>query len=165
MTDASGWFVLIGVLGGAALTGTVSLTMATLNHRWADSDQQRSASEEAERSSAERLRATFRDYLVATNAYYHAVHHMHELGKRRGKGFDTWLERHYQDLQEKYQYLTINAARTVRELAREYNQVLYGLRDAATAFDERSWSRLNPETNTARERLRTAMRADLGIDD
>ena len=161
MTDTSGWFAL----AGAAVTGVFGLALASMNHRWASRDHERADQVRESRSGGERLRAAFRDYLVATNAYDHAVQEMHELGARRDDDFDTWLRSDYQALQEKYQYMTILADGDVRRLAREYNRVLYGLRDAATDYDEKRWTELRPETNKSRERLRTAMRAAIRTSD
>ncbi len=87
------------------------------------------------------------------------------MGSSRGDDFDTWVRKEYQALQEEYQYLTISAGSEVRQLAREYDMVLYGLRDAAADFDEDRWSELRAETHKSRERVRVAMRAELGIYD
>ena len=51
----------------------------------------------------------------------------------------------------------------VRQLARAYDIVLYGLRNAAADFDDDRWSELRTETHKSRERVRVAMRAELGI--
>jgi hypothetical protein len=107
----------------------------------------------------------FHDYLIATNAYYHAVHQMHELGRSRNDDFDIWVRKEYQALQEEYQYLTIGAGNEVRQLTRAYDIVLYALRDAAADFDEEQWSKVHAETNKSRERVRVAMRAELDIHD
>lgn len=165
MTDSSAWFALSGALGGILLTGGVTLATTILNHRWSEKASQRSHREQETREAAERLRGVFHDYLVATNAYYHAVHQMHELGRSRNDDFDTWVRKEYQALQEEYQYLTISAGNEVRLLARAYDMVLYSLRDAVVAFDENAWTRYRAETHKSREEVRVAMRAELGISD
>ncbi len=163
MTDTSAWFALAGALGGIVLTGGFTLINAIVNHRWSERASERSNREQEAREAAARLRGVFHDYLVATNAYFHAIDQMHELGRSRSDDFDTWARREYQALQEEYQYLTISAGNEVRQLARQYDVVLYGLRDAATDFDEDRWSELRLETHKSRERVRVAMRAELGI--
>jgi hypothetical protein len=165
MTNSSAWFALVGALGGIVLTGGFSLTTAILNHRWSERASERSGAEQKTREGTDRLRNIFHDYLVATNAYYHAVHQMHELGRSRGDAFDTWVRKEYQALQEEYQYLTISASKEVRQLARAYDMVLYALRDAAADFDEEKWSKMRDETHKSRERVRAAMRAELRIYD
>ena len=79
MTDNSAWFALAGALGGILLTGGITLATAILNHRWSEQAGERAHQEQESREAADRLRGVFHDYLVATNAYYHAVHQMHEL--------------------------------------------------------------------------------------
>jgi hypothetical protein len=163
MTDTSAWFALAGALGGIVLTGGFTLTTTILNHRWSERASERSNREQESREATDRLRGVFHDYLIATNAYYHAIHQMHELGTSRNDDFDTWARKEYQALQEEYQYLTISAGNEVRRLARAYDMVLYALRDAAASFDEDEWTKLRPETHKSRERVRVAMRAELGI--
>ena len=164
MTNASAWFALAaGALGGIVLTGGFSLTSAAFNHRWTERASRRMDSDQQMRATAERLRGIFRNYLVATNAYYHAVHRMHITALRGGK-FDRWedVRQEYKALQEEYQYLTICAGEDVRRCAREYDVALYALADAAKDGDNKRWSKLEPETHTFRERVRVAMRAELG---
>jgi hypothetical protein len=163
MTDSSAWYALSGALGGILLTGGFTLATTVLNHRWSEKSSERSHRDQETREAAERLRGVFHDYLVATNAYYHAVHQMHELGRSRSEDFDTWVRKEYQALQEEYQYLTISAGNEVRLLARAYDMVLYALRDAAVAFDEDAWAKCRVETHKSREEVRVAMRAELGI--
>jgi hypothetical protein len=163
MTNTSAWFALAGALGGIVLTGGFTLVNAILNHRWSERAGERSNRDQEAREAAARLRDVFHDYLVATNAYYHAVDQMHELGRSRSDDFDTWVRKEYQALQEEYQYLTISAGSEVRQLARAYDIVPYGLRNAAADFDEDRWSELRTETHKSRERVRVAMRAELGI--
>lgn len=139
MTNTDAWFALVGALGGIVLTGGITLTSAVLNHRWSERASERSSHEQEAREIAERLRGVFHDYLVATNAYYHAVHQMHELGSSRGDNYD--------------------------KLARAYDIVLYALRDAAVNFDENQWSTLRSETHQSREKVRKAMRAERGVED
>lgn len=165
MTNSSAWFALVGALGGILLTGEFTLANAILSHRWSELASERSLRRQEAREAADRLRGVFHDYLVATNAYYHAVHQMHELGQSRDADFDTWVRKEYQVLQEEYQYLTISAGAEVRRLARAYDMVLYALRDAAVDFDEEAWSKFRDETHKAREKVRVAMRAELGIYD
>ena len=76
----------------------------------------------------------------------------------------------YEDLREKitalqdaYVYLTISAGSDVRQLAQSYNKTLYDLADAARAADSGGWNTLQPETRRARDLVRTAMRAELGV--
>ena len=166
MTNASAWFALAGALGGIALTGTFSLTTAVLNNRWAERTGQRTLREQHVKETADRLRAVFHDYLVATNAYYHAVHQVH-IAALRGDKFDRWedVRDEYRTLQEEYQYLTILAGDQVRMLARAYDVALYDLADAAKDGDNKRWSKLEPETHKARDRVRIAMRAELGTPD
>ena len=78
MTDSSAWYALSGALGGILLTGGFTLATTVLNHRWSEKASERSHRDQKTREAAERLRGVFHDYLVATNAYYHAVHQMHE---------------------------------------------------------------------------------------
>jgi hypothetical protein len=165
MTDNSAWFALAGALGGILLTGGITLANAILNHRWSEQASARTHHEQERRDAADRLRGVFHDYLVATNAYYHAVHQMHELGRSRSDDFDTWVRKEYQALQEEYQYLTISAGTEVRRLARAYDVVLYALRDAAVSFDEDAWAEFRAETHKSREKVRVAMRTELGIFD
>jgi hypothetical protein len=165
MADTSAWFALAGAVGGIVVAGGFSVTTAVLTHRWSERASERSGRAQERRETADRLRGVFHDYLVATNAYYHAVHRMHELGRSRSDDFDTWVRKEYQALQEEYQYLTISASGAVRQLAREYDMVLYGLRDAVADFDEDKWAELHAETHKSRERVRVAMRAELGIYD
>ena len=165
MTDSSAWSALAGALGGILLTGGFTLATTVLNHRWSAKADERVRREQETRDATERLRGVFHDYLVATNAYYHAIHQMHELGKSRGDDFDVWARKEYQALQEEYQYLTISAGNEVRRLARAYDMVLYALRDAAVAFDEDAWEKYRLETHKSREEVRVAMRAELGVYD
>jgi hypothetical protein len=165
MTDTSAWFALTGALGGILLTGGFTLATTILNHRWSERASERSGREQETRETADRLRSVFHDYLVATNAYYHAVHQMHELGRSRDDEYDTWVRKEYQALQEEYQYLTISAGSQVRQLARAYDMVLYALRDASASFNEDEWSEVRSETHKSRERVRKAMRAELGVDE
>ena len=90
---------------------------------------------------------------------------MHELGRSRSNDFDTWVRKEYQALQEEYQYLTISAGSTVRQLAREYDMVLYALRDAVADFEDDKWAESQAETHKSRERVRVAMRSELGVCD
>jgi hypothetical protein len=156
---------LAGALGGILLTGGFTLATTVLNHRWSAKTDERVRREQETRDVTERLRGVFHSYLVATNAYYHAIHQMHELGKSRGDDFDVWARKEYQALQEEYQYLTISAGNEVRRLARAYDMVLYALRDAAVAFDEDAWDKYRLETHKSREEVRVAMRAELGVYD
>jgi hypothetical protein len=165
VADTSAWFALAGAVGGIVLTGGFSLTTAVLTHRWSERAGERSGGAQERRETADRLRGVFHDYLVATNAYYHAVHQMHELGRSRSNDFDTWVRKEYQALQEEYQYLTISAGSTVRQLAREYDMVLYALRDAVADFEDDKWAESQAETHKSRERVRVAMRAELGVCD
>jgi hypothetical protein len=165
MTDNSAWFALAGALGGILLTGGITLATTILNHRWSEQASQRERREQESREASDRLRGVFHDYLVATNTYYHAVHQMHELGRSRSDDFDTWVRKEYQALQEEYQYLTISAGGEVRRLARAYDMVLYALRDSAVAFDEDAWTTFRADTHKSREKVRVAMRAELGIFD
>lgn len=43
--------------------------------------------------------------------------------------------------------------------------VLYALHDAAVAFDEDAWTKYRVQTHKSREKVRVAMRAELGIHD
>ena len=61
--------------------------------------------------------------------------------------------------------MTISAGTEVRRLARAYDVVLYALRDAAVSFDEDAWAEFRAETHKSREKVRVAMRAELGIFD
>jgi hypothetical protein len=162
MTNSSAWFALAGALGGIFLTGGFTLITAALNHRWTS----RADREQELRSTKDRVRDVFHDYLIATNAYFHAVDRMH-IKALRDEEFDPWEDarEEYKALQEQYQYLTISAGDEVRRLARSYDMVLYGLADAVRDSDEERWSELRSETHKARDRVRVAMRAELGVSD
>ena len=160
MANSSAWFALAGALGGIVLTGGFTLITAVMSHRWTtQTDRLQDL-----RSAKERLRDVFHDYLIATNAYFHAVDRMH-IKALRDKEFDPWedVREEYKALQEQYQYLTISASDEVRQLARAYDMVLYGLADAVRGSDEERWSELRSETHKARERVRVAMRGELGV--
>jgi hypothetical protein len=160
MANSSAWFALVGALGGITLTGGFTLMTAVLSHKWA---AQADYAQEL-RSAKDRLRDIFHDYLIATNAYFHAVDRMH-IKALRDEEFDPWedVREEYKALQEQYQYLTISAGDEVRNLARAYDMVLYGLADAVRGSDEERWSVLRSETHKARDRVRVAMRAELGV--
>lgn len=162
MANSSAWFALVGALGGIVLTGGFTLITAILNHRWT------SKAERAQeiRSLKDGLRGVFHDYLIATNAYFHAIDRMH-IKALRDEEFDPLEDprEEYKALQEQYQYLTISAGNEVRWLARAYDMVLYGLADAVRDSDEEKWLSLRTETHKARDRVRVAMRAELGVSD
>lgn len=162
MANSSAWFALAGALGGILLTGGFTLVTAVLSHRWASQSDRA----QALRSAEDRLRDIFHDYLIATNAYFHAVDRMH-IKVLRDEKFDPWedVREEYKGLQEQYQYLTISAGSEVRNLARAYDMVLYGLADAVRSSDEERWSVLRSETHKARDRVRVAMRTELGVSD
>ncbi len=61
--------------------------------------------------------------------------------------------------------MTISAGSEVRRLAHAYDVDLYKLRDATVAFNENAWTKLDKKIHESRERVRVAMRAELGIYD
>jgi hypothetical protein len=173
MTNASAWFALAGALGGVALTGAASLRIAALTHRWGEQARSRADREQELRAVRDQLRGASHDYLVATNQFYQAVHQMY-LKALDNKKFHPWedVREAYTALQDGYTYLTISAGAEVRKPARAYNVALYALADATRASDEdtlskleEAWSKLEPESREARERVRAAMRAALDVSD
>ncbi|MFI5897557.1 hypothetical protein ACIA5D_46470 [Actinoplanes sp. NPDC051513] len=164
--SAGAWFALAGALGGVALTGAVGLGTAALTHRWNEQARSRAAHEEEARAMRNQRREACHHYLVATNSFYQAVDQMYRKALRREQ-FDP--REHTRTaitaLQDAYVYLTISTGAAVRQLARTYNMVLYDLEIAARAAEEATWSQLEPKTHLARDELRAAMRAELGIVD
>jgi hypothetical protein len=135
--SASGWFALVGALGGVALTGAVGLRTATLTHRWNEQARSRAVQEEDARAMRNQRREACHHYLVATNAFYQAVDQVYRMALR-GEQFDP--REHTRTaitaLQDAYVYLTISTGAAVRQLARAYNMVLYELERAARAAQE-----------------------------
>jgi len=68
-------------------------------------------------------------------------------------------------LQDTYVYLTISCGARVRTLAHSYNQALYAVHGVAEKADKDKWDELYPKTSHAREELREAIRAELGVKD
>jgi hypothetical protein len=66
-------------------------------------------------------------------------------------------------MQNAYVDLTITCGAQVRKLADHYHAKLYALRLVAQAAEKAYWSTLNESQRQAREDLRDAMRAELGV--
>ena len=166
MTNASAWFALGGVLGGVALTGTISLVNAVLSHRWNEQTRIQTDRQQETRAVIDRRREACHNYLVAANLYYQAADQLY-LKARRGEELDP--DEHVRTaliaLQDAYVYVTISCGRDVRQLARFYNKTLYDLWHSAEEADGEANSTVKSETRKARERLRDAMRVELGIQD
>jgi hypothetical protein len=153
-------------VGGAALAGAISLVTSALNHRWSERARSREADEGDARAIRDQRREACHRYLVATNSFYQAVDQVYRKGLR-DEEFDA--REHAREaittLQDTYVYLTISTGSEVRELARAYNRALYALEESARYADSDSWASLEPQTHRARDHLRAAMRAELGIAD
>jgi hypothetical protein len=165
-TSTNEWFLLAGTLGGVALTGTIGLVTAALNHRWNEQARSRAVNEVDTRAIRDQRREACHNYLVCTNQFYQVIDQVYRKALR-GEEFDT--REHAREaitaLQDAYVYLTISARAAVRRLARAYNMVLYDLEEAARAANEDCWANLEPQTHRARDQLRAAMRGELGIAD
>jgi hypothetical protein len=162
MADSSAWFALAGALGGVTLTGALGLITAGLNHRW----DERARIKQQAQAAQEQRRKVSHDYLVAANSYWLTVEQLYARALR-GEEFDRveYLKRAISALQDTYNYLTITCGEAVRQLAHAHNQALYSARNAAEAADEAKWAELYPRTLKARDTLRTAIRAELGVQD
>jgi hypothetical protein len=166
MTTASAWFALVGALGGVALTGTIGLVTAGLNHKWGEDARIQTAHEEQIRAMRDQRREVCHNYLLAANSYWLAVEQLY-IKTLRGDEFDSneHMRSAITALQDAYVYLTISSGARVRDLAGSYNQTLYAARRAGQTADETQWAELEPVTRRARADLREAMRAELGVQD
>jgi|SRR5215469_8902332 len=166
MTTASAWFALVGALGGVALTGTIGLVTAALNHKWGEQTRVEMAREQQIRAVRDQRREVCHNYLVAANSYWLAIEQLY-VRSRRGDEFDSnaHMGTAIAALQDAYVYLTISCGGRVRDLAGSYNQTLYAARRAGQTADEQKWAELEPVTRRARADLRGAMRAELDVQD
>jgi len=166
VADASAWVVLAGALGGVALTGALGLVTAAQTHRWNERTRVQTAREQEVRDLRDQRRQASHSYLVATNEFYLAVDQVYlKSGRGEHPDPDEHRRAEMKELQNAYVELTITAGAEVRKRARAYNKALYALEKAAQQADQHAWSELEPETHRARNHLREAMRAELGIPD
>ncbi len=166
MTNASAWFALAGVLGGVTLTGVIGLVTAGLTHRWGEQARVGTDREQRIRAIRDQRREVCHKYLVATNSFWQALDQLYQKACRDEEVDPVeHLRMANTALQDAYVYLTISCGADVRQLAHSYNESLYALRPAAQAADETAWSELGDETSGARENLRKAIRAELGVED
>lgn len=166
MTNASAWFALAGVLGGVTLTGVIGLLTAGFTHRWGEQARVDTHREQHIRAIRDQRREVCHKYLVATNSFWQALDQLYQKACRDEEVDPVeHLRVANAALQDAYVYLTISCGADVRQLAHSYNESLYALRPAAQAAEETAWSELGDETSGARENLRKAIRAELGVED
>jgi len=166
MSNASAWFALAGVLGGVTLTGVIGLVTAGLTHRWGEQARVDTDREQRIRALRDQRREVCHKYLIAANSFWQALDRLYQTACG-GEEVDPveHLRAANTALQDAYVYLTISCGADVRQLAHSYNGSLYALRPGAQAGDETAWSELGDKTSEARENLREAIRAELGVDD
>jgi hypothetical protein len=70
MADSGAWITLAAALGGVALTRTLSLATAVLNHRWSEQARLEADHEQETRAVRDQRREACHNYLVATNSFY-----------------------------------------------------------------------------------------------
>lgn len=166
MTNASAWFALGGVLGGAVLTGAMAFLKAHFDHKWSEEDRIATQHEQESRTMRDQRREVCHDYLVKTNSFRQAINQLHDMV---GRGADVNADEHTRSAhlaeQDAYVYLTISCGAAVRELARQYNSKLWDLWQAAQGPDQDAWNETNGESYEARRRVREAMRRELGVSD
>lgn len=166
MAYASAWFALGGVLGGVTLTGLIGLVTAGLNHRWGEQTRIAAYREQEVTTIWDQQREACHGYLVATNWFYQAIAQAYQRACRQGQiDVDEHVRESLTALQDAYVYLTISCGARVRDLARVYNMALYDLRNAAQSADGEAWAEREAETHNVRNRLREAMRSELGVRD
>lgn len=73
MADASGWFALVGALGGVAITGVIGISTSVLNHR-----------AERYRQLRQERRETYAQYWIAWNSLIRALE-AHASGPETGR--------------------------------------------------------------------------------
>jgi len=166
MADATGWFALAGVLSGVTVTGVIGLVTARLNRKWGEQTRVETYREQQLAAITDRRRQVCHDYLVATNSYWLTAEELYHKASR-GDEFDRveHMRSAITSLQDTYVYLTISCGARVRTLAHSYNQALYAVHGAAEKADKGAWAELYPKTSYAREKLREAIRAELGVKD
>jgi hypothetical protein len=166
MADTSGWFALAGALSGVTVTGVIALVTAGLNHKWGEQARIETYHEQQSASMTDRRRQVCHDYLVAANSYWLTVEQLYHK-VCGGDEFDRieYMRIAITALQDAYVYLTISCGTKVRNLAHSYNQALYAVHGAAEKADKDKWVELYPKTSRAREELREAIRAELGVKD
>lgn len=166
MADASGWFALVGALGGVTLTGIIGPVTAGLNHKWGEQARVEACREQQLAAITDQRRQVCHDYLVATNSYWLTVEQLYHK-VCHGDHFDRieYMKAAITALQDTYVYLTISCGAKVRNLAHSYNQALYAVHGAAEKANKDKWVELYPKTSHAREELREAIRAELLVKD
>ncbi len=166
MANSSAWFALGGALGAVALTGVISLVTSMLNHRWSNQDRIQTQREHEISTIRDQRREACHSYLVGTSRYYRSIDRMYRkaISKEPFHPYDDVREA-ITGMQDAYVYLTISAGAEVRHLAQSYNKTLYDLADAAREGNSEKWIELKGETQRARDRVRSAMRAELDVPD
>jgi hypothetical protein len=167
MTNGSAWFALAGALGGVALTGVIGLVTAVLTHRWGEQARAQADRKELMRAMRDQRREVCHGFLVATNSFWDALDQLYQRSCR-GEEIDEidsfeHLRAANAVMQNAYVDLTITCGAQVRRLADHYHAKLYALRPVAQAAEKANWSTLNESQRQAREDLRDAMRAELGV--
>ena len=166
------WVALVGALGGVLLGGVMSLSTATFTHRWQLSERQDERSERMRNKREESSVA----FLLAADRFLSEVDVAFAVGAAAnddGAGSKSELvSRSSEDLvsaikqrQETYIRVTVTNGDAVRRLALEYLKNLQEIQAAVSEADHTRYSNAMDAGTAVRERLRDAIRRELGVED
>jgi hypothetical protein len=169
------WIVVIGTLGGVVVTATAGLITAYLSSRQRVAEAEHQARLERQRQIRDERRAIFVEYLSAYRTMYSRALEIAAQGgapdnssvtqvRVAMKLFERTATAEALEYSRTYYTVTISASKETREAADEATRTLWELAAAAVTGNQPAVEEADSNTAEPRRRLRSAMRADLGID-
>ena len=166
---------MIGTLGGVFVTATAGLVTAYLSSRQRVAEAEHQARLERQRQIRDERRAIFVEYLSAYRMMYSRALEIVAQGgcadkfdvtqvREAMKRFERAATTEVLDYSRAYYTVTISASKETREAADEATRTLWELAAAAVTGNQAAVEEADSNTAEPRRRLRSAMRADLGID-